>query len=84
MIGLNLLWHAKIVSSRQTQVLTAVRTTQNATRIVYWLLWPVNKRTARENYILCLYSGNICIVRTALPLPHSLLVGPLQQNLGST
>lgn len=44
---------------------SAFTITQIATRIVYWILRPVKKRTAWENYILCLYSENICIVRTA-------------------
>jgi len=61
---------------------SAFTITQIATRIVYWILRPVKKRTAWKNYILCLYSENICIVRTAPSLRPSLLVAPLQQNSG--
>lgn len=61
---------------------SAVTKTQIATRIVYWILRPVKERTAWENYILCLYSENICIVRAAPSVRPSLLVAPLQQNSG--
>src|SRR5215475_5024864 len=61
---------------------SAVTLTQISTRSVYWILRPVKKRTAWENYILCLYSENICIVRTAPSLLSLTPCGTTPAKLG--